>query len=259
MSEYQSFYERAYRDGCYSAEGTAEGHYVSPMLKKVIERYGLKDKKVLEIGSGNGKFQNVVDDYTGIDVSESAKKFYTKAYVVIRNGKDYPFSDETFDFIFTHATFEHIPDVNHALKEMMRVTKRGGILFFNPAWQCRSWAAKGYGVRPCCGLNFFGKIYKATIPIQDHVLFRSLSVVPKRIFFALTFLTNKQRFQQKLVYRKIKPNYEVFWQTDSDACNSIDPFLAILYFRANGFIVVNYPSLLRQFFVRTGALVLQKA
>jgi SAM-dependent methyltransferase len=258
MQGYERFYNEVDRARVYSSHRDPESHHIFSKLKTIIEKYYLSDKKVLEIGSGNGRFQDIVADYVGIDVSETLKGFYHKHYLVVRNGQNYPFENETFDFVFTYAVFEHIPDINHALKEMIRVTKKEGIIFFNPAWNCRPWAAKGHLVRPYSDFDFWEKLYKVTIPIRESILFRILHIIPKRFFYTIRFFINKTKFQEKVNYRKLKPNYKVFWQSDSDACNSIDPYSAILYFKANDLKILNYPSLLRQLLVKTDELILQK-
>jgi len=255
---YRRFYDRIDRDKEYSICKNAEEHSIYPALIKIIERYGLNDKKIFEIGSGTGRFQDIVADYTGVDISEDLQKLYHKPFFVVEDGKPYPFQDESFDFVFTNAVFEHIPNIGLALSEMIRVTKRGGVILFNPAWQCRPWAAEGYQVRPYSDFNIPGKIYKASIPIRKNLVFRLMYVMPNRLFFLSLFAVNPGLFKERLFYRKLKANYKTFWQSDSDACNSIDPFLAILYFRANGLKIVNYHSLVKQFLVRTGELILRK-
>ena len=255
---YKEFYDRIDRDQEYSSCKNAEEHSFYPVINEILSKYGLCDKKVLEIGSGNGRFQDIVVDYTGVDISEDLQKFYHKPFFVVEDGKPYPFQDESFDFVFTNAVFEHIPNIDLALSEMIRITKRGGIILFNPAWQCRPWAAEGYQVRPYSDFNIPGRIYKASIPIRENLLFRLSHVMPKRLFFLSLFVVKPGLFKERLFYRKLKANYETFWQSDSDACNSIDPFLAILFFRTNGFEILNYPTLFKQYFVRTGEIVMRK-
>lgn len=255
---YKEFYLSIDRGNIYSAGLNANEHSFYSKLTKIINEYNLNNKKVLEIGAGNGRFQDIVDDYTGIDISKELRKFYHKPFFAVEDGKKYPFEDETFDFIFTYAVFEHIPDINLALKEMMRVTKRGGYILFNPAWQCRPWAANGYQVRPYSDFNFWGKLYKALIPLRENLLFRLSYVMPARLLNYILFLANKNKFKQKLTFRKLNANYDKFWQSDSDACNSIDPFMAILFFTANGFDVINYPGTLDKLLVRTNEIILVK-
>jgi ubiquinone/menaquinone biosynthesis C-methylase UbiE len=40
-----------------------------------------------------------------------------------------PFADETFDLVWNSSTLEHLPDPLAALREMARVTRRGGCVF----------------------------------------------------------------------------------------------------------------------------------
>lgn len=52
-------------------------------------------------------------------------------------------------------------------------------------------------------------------------------------------------------------NYERFWQSDSDAVNSMDPYEAILWFTSRGHTCLSHRTCLSRFFVRTGALVFE--
>ncbi len=256
--KYHDFYNNIDRKNNYYR---SNGLQDTPLYKKVlhnIKKFNCIDKKVLEIGSADAKFQHIVKDYTGVDIGSKLKDFYEKPFYVIDESGDYPFADGSFDFIFTNAVFEHIPDLNKALKEMLRVLKSGGIIMFNPAWQCRPWAAEGYIVRPYSDFNIYKKIYKASVPIRDSVLFRLLHVMPKRFIALLLFAINMKWFKRKIFFKKLKANYEKYWHSDSDACNSIDPYFAILYFKANGCQILNYPNAFSQFFVRTGYLIVKK-
>jgi len=226
-------------------------------LKKFVRDFDLKDKKILEIGSGNGKFQDIVENYTGLDIVEDLKKYYHKPYFVLDSSGIYPFNDSFFDAVFTYAVFEHIPNINLALNEMLRVLKPGGVILFNAAWFVRPWAAGGYAIRPYKDLSFREKIIKFLIPLRNNLFFRLLYVVPKRIFRTFLFLVNKKNFYN-LKYKKLKANYKKFWDSDSDACNHIDPHSMILWFFAHNCEVLNYPNILKAFFVRTGSLIIRK-
>ena len=126
MNKYIEFYKNQDRDNIYSAGLDAKEHKFNDVLIKVGEMLNKSNQKVLEIGAGNGRFQDVFKDYTGIDITDNSRKFFHKKYVVIEDGKPYPFKDESFDLVFTNAVFEHIPDINTALREMIRVTNKGG-------------------------------------------------------------------------------------------------------------------------------------
>jgi len=56
-------------------------------------------------------------------------------------------------------------------------------------------------------------------------------------------------------YRLLVPNYEIWWQPDSDAINSMDPYEAITWFTSRGDECLNYRGHLDQLTVRTGPLI----
>jgi SAM-dependent methyltransferase len=238
MSEYTTFYENADRDNIYSS-GLVDGNdKFYSILLDIQNKYIINKKpKVLEIGAGNGRYQNIFEDYTAVDITENSRKYFHKPYIVIKDKAPYPFKDNIFDLVFTNAVFEHIPDINLALNQMIRVCN--GIIVFNPAWQCRPWAANGYPVRPYSDFNLFGKIYKVSILLRENLIFRLSYTMPKRLYYLIKYIINK------LIYSKIKANYNFFWMLYSDACNSIDPFIAILYFKANNFKILNYSTLIK--------------
>ena len=99
-----------------------------------------------------------------------------------------------------------------------------------------------------------GKIIKASIPIRNSVLYRSMVTFPRRAWRAAALAAGGPL---KFRYRKITPNYETFWMSDSDACNSMDPFEAIAWFRSRGDQVLFPNTRLRQFFVRTGHIIVR--
>ena len=255
--DYQSFYGQR-RESTYGRDYTlqqAEQHSFYPVLRKFVTQYQLEDKSCLEIGSSGGMFQDVVKDYYGTDISSELAQHYHKPYRVAE-GATYPFADAMFDAIWSHAVFEHIPDLQTALNEVVRLLRPGGYLLFAPAWQCRPWAAEGYPVRPYSDFGLGGKLVKASIPLRDSVLWRSLFIFPKRAWRHLQFLVGR-RFRQ-FPYRRLRANYERFWMSDSDACNSIDPHDAILWFESHGLRCLSHPLHWRAFWVRTGGLVFQK-
>jgi hypothetical protein len=58
-------------------------------------------------------------------------------------------------------------------------------------------------------------------------------IFPKRMVRQGLFLLG-YRFKQ-IRYKRLNANYDTFWTSDSDACNSIDPHDAILWFLSHGF------------------------
>lgn len=251
MKDAKEFYDIQYMGSRYANTATPEdhGHYSS--LVKFIKTFNLKKKKCLEVGCGRGFFQDLVNDYTGLDISDSAKRFFHKPFIV-GSATALPFPDNQFDAVWSITVLEHIPDPEQALIEICRVLKPSGLLFLSPAWQCRSWAAEGYPVRSYTELDIKGKMIKVSIPMRGSVIFRALFIFPKRIYTILQATLYNKPVQ--LRFKKLDPNYETFWMSDSDACSSIDPYDVIHWFCSRGHECLNYNTLLRQFLIRTGPL-----
>jgi ubiquinone/menaquinone biosynthesis C-methylase UbiE len=246
------FYDDAYSQGRYCTAVSPQAHSHYPALLRFIQTFELQKKSCLEIGCGRGAFQDLVDDYTGLDITDSVRPYLHKPF---RRGSatELPFPDNRFDAIWTIAVLEHVPGSEKALDEMRRVLRPRGMLLLAPAWQCRSWAAQGYPVRPYSDFNFTGKLIKASIPIRDSIAYRSLSIFPGRVAHSLAWSVLQR--PTKLRYRKLVPNYDRFWMSDGDAVNSIDPYEAILWFVSRGDECVSYPRFMQQILVRTGGIV----
>jgi|OpeIllAssembly_1097287.scaffolds.fasta_scaffold99272_2 SAM-dependent methyltransferase len=251
----KEFYEAVDRIDAYTVENDPEKHPFYDLLVQFVQKWSLNNSKCLEIGSSKGLFQDIVKDYTGVDIAESLSGYYHKKFIATPEA-GLPFRDNTFDAIFTYATHEHVPDIEQALEEIIRVLKPGGVCLFAPAWHSRPWFAQGYQVRNYSDLTIKEKLIKFSIPFRDFFLFRWIIIIFRRIFRLIFF-----RFSPKhipLRYKKLTANYEQFWQSDSDACNSLDPFDVILWFRSRGIQCIGFETLPRTLFVRTLSLELRK-
>ena len=262
--DYRAFYEDAYASAPTDKkiESSYRNSRVPPPpntqtveIQEFVQRYHLQHKRVLEVGSGGGNLQDIVPDYTGLDISDTAKRFYHKRFVVA-SATSMPFPDNSFDAIWTLYVLEHVPKPEEALSEMRRVLRNGGLLYLAPAWQCRSWHAQGYDVRPYSDFPITGKLVKASIPLRESAIFRSLYTLPIR-FLRLT-AWKLSGHQTAFRYNAITPNYTHYWEPDSDAVNSMDSYEAILWFESRGDACLNYNgSPLRQFFARTHAIIIK--
>ena len=93
---------------------------------------------VLKILKDNQNNWNILDIGCSVDAIEFAQttadiqnleNFYqkkNKKFVLI-NGKDLPFKDNQFDFVFASHVIEHVEDVAYFIKELQRVSKKGYI------------------------------------------------------------------------------------------------------------------------------------
>jgi len=251
----REFYEKAYQEQKYISPTEASQHGAYQRLAAFISQYELADKYCLEVGSGRGGFQDLVPNYVGTDIAESAGIFMHKPFVVA-SATALPFPDHTFDGIWTVYVFEHVPNPERGLEELWRVLKPGGYLYFEPAWHCRPWAAQGYPVRPYSDFDWKGKLVKALIPIRNNILYRSVKAVPVRLMHLLKYQISRQ--PTPFVYGELEPNYEIFWMSDSDALNSMDPFEAYLWFTSRGGKCLNYPTTKKAFLMRHGPLIIHK-
>lgn len=94
-------------------------------------------RPVLDIGSGNGLFTSVLFKDSidiGIDISykeiREAKKTSKYKYLVASNIEQISFKDESFSTIFSNSVFEHLTDLNKALKEIHRILRKDGTFIF---------------------------------------------------------------------------------------------------------------------------------
>ncbi len=267
--DYQSFYDHAYAAEGEEVDPDIESSYnlrIEPTeaqkqdthwrgVSAFVERYQLHDKRVLEVGAGSGELQDIVDNYVGLDLSSTARRFFHKPFVQ-GSATALPFRDGEFDAIWTVTVLEHIPEPELALREMRRVLKDDGLLYLAPAWQCNSWAADGYSVRPYSDFGLAGKINKASIPLRQSVAYRALYTFPIRFIRLLQVgLLGEQ--PSKFRYNALTPNYEKYWTSDADAAASMDPYEAILWHTSRGDEILNYEGALSQFFIRTGPVIIR--
>lgn len=235
-----TFYEAAYRAELSGTRGisyeetavqAAKDYDIEGQVRGFVTRHRLEDKRVLEIGSGRGYLQDVVADYTGLDLSPSVAPNYHKPFVV-GSATAMPFADNTFDAAWTVWVVEHIPTPEKAFEEMQRVVRPGGLLLLIVAWNCPPWLADGFDVRPYSDFNSAGKLVKASVSVRRSFLFSLTYLLPIRLarlaHYGLTEDATRLRF------RRLHPNYDVYWQADSDAAVSLDQFELILWFRSRG-------------------------
>ena len=202
---------------------------IKNQVSDFVARYGLEKGAILEIGSGSGYLQDVVANYTGLDIAQSVAPLYHKKFV-LGSATAMPFADNSFDGGWSIYVFEHVPNPEQALAETRRVMKNGAVLYLMPAWNVTSWAAEGYDVRPYSGLDWKGKIIKATLPLRTSRALGVVTLAPTRMLRSIASWTGPTRFH----YHLLEPNYHHYWEVDSDALNSIEQYELFLWFRSRG-------------------------
>jgi SAM-dependent methyltransferase len=262
--DYKAFYGANYygstqpsptvQAGVDKESNSTGSHPYTSSVSRFVRQFALEKARILEVGAGRGALQDIVSDYTGLEISAEQKRYFHKPFVAASATK-MPFKDGEFDAIWTIDVLEHVPKPEQALFEMRRVLKHQGLLYLLAAWQCRTWAAEGYEVRSYDEFGIQGKLIKASIPLRDSIPYRALYLFPIRI------LRSAERYATgtptKFRYNLLTPNYEHYWQADSDAVNSMDPYEAILWFTSRGDEILSYEGSIHPFFVRTGTILIR--
>lgn len=110
-----------------------------PKIKKILQNFNFKNKKVLDFGCGLGKNSVYFDkNYIGVDIDKSrivsARKTYPKKFKYIdpitKSNDKLPFKNNSFDVIFVSLCLHHIPPEQNKLivKEFNRILKNNGII-----------------------------------------------------------------------------------------------------------------------------------
>ena len=93
-----------------------------------------KDKNVLDLGCGYGRYLGVITqatkNVTGLDISQrwlsEARKRYPNVKLVLGNASKSPFGDEVFDIVVSIGLFEYV-DRKIVMKEINRILKKNGL------------------------------------------------------------------------------------------------------------------------------------
>lgn len=117
-------------------------YYTSqPHVLRALDRFAWKGKRVLEIGLGQGADSEQIlrrgAIWSGLDLTqESVQRVSTR--LSLRNLKHegivrgsataLPFTDRSFDIVFSHGVLHHIPDIGAAQREIHRVLRPDGRL-----------------------------------------------------------------------------------------------------------------------------------
>ena len=234
------FYDRVYRERRTADFRTPSEHFAYQELSQFIEAFDLRTQKCLEVGCGRGEFQDLVEDYTGVDLSRSAARCLRKPFVP-SDAARLPFEDRRFDAVWSIAVLEHLPEPDVALMEMRRVLRPGGLLFLKVAWHCRPWICEGIPVRSYADLSLRQRWIKATLPVRECWPVRAAEYGCRRILRLLSAMVRPSPWS--LSFQRLPASYERFWMADSDAVVSLDSFDVIMWFRSRRDKVLSHPSL----------------
>jgi ubiquinone/menaquinone biosynthesis C-methylase UbiE len=128
-----------------------------------FKKYIQSGDKVLDVGCGNGRLLNLIQNqkvkYVGLDASPQLIKLAQQAFpeyqFVVGDALDLPFDDNSFDKVFAIALLHQVPSKKlraKAIQEIQRVLKKDGLCLLTVwnLWQKRYFK---YVIK-----NFFKKI-----------------------------------------------------------------------------------------------------
>ena len=94
----------------------------------------LKDKLILDVGCGAGRFAEValeagaivvaIDYSTSVDACYENLKHHENLYIIQANIYELPFKDNSFDYIYSLGVLQHTPDVKGAFFSLPRLLKK---------------------------------------------------------------------------------------------------------------------------------------
>ena len=119
--------------------------HIWPEMEFLFNEFLYPGNKALDLGCGNGRwfnmFQKMKVDYIGVDNSQEliriAQEKYPQGKFKLADALNLPFSNNSFDRVYSIAVFHQIPSSQFRLKfleEAKRVLKPGG-LFILTVWK----------------------------------------------------------------------------------------------------------------------------
>lgn len=137
---YQENYDRIARDHIWEWSRTGANPFQDKQTVMdnedatvaIAERYLKPGVKVLDAGCGMGSLMARLSAYEvyGIDIAADYVQIAQERGVNAQVGKieKLPWPSRTFDMVLATDVLEHVLDLNRAVRELLRVLKRGGVL-----------------------------------------------------------------------------------------------------------------------------------
>lgn len=128
------------------------------IFNEFLKDIELKNKKLLDVGSGTGWFSKSAYErgakVFSVDVGENLLMQVRKkcpSIVSVSDACNLAFADNTFDFVICTECIEHTPNPQKAFSELTRVLKKNGILIVtvpNRIWHFSVAIANKLKIRP---------------------------------------------------------------------------------------------------------------
>jgi SAM-dependent methyltransferase len=112
--------------------------YAAPKIDYVLRNTSLESRStILDLACGNGVFthhlKRISASTVGLDLSSHLLAQNPSGRRVCGDAVTLPFADDAFDLVFEANLLHHVPDREHVLREMRRVSRRY-VAFVEPNW-----------------------------------------------------------------------------------------------------------------------------
>jgi len=108
------------------------------VLIDVLEALNVKDKKIVDLGCGDGRHARLIKEMgathvTGVDVNESMIELAKEKSVehpdltfLVTDGRNIPVEDNSMDIVISNFVIHYFPDAKEIFREISRVLKDNG-------------------------------------------------------------------------------------------------------------------------------------
>ncbi len=122
----------------FFAETERYRYEAQPFMRKAMEFDAFKGKRLLEIGCGLGtdllQFAKGGAEVTGVDLTTASIDLVKKRFALyglpvraqVGDAERLPFSDASFDVVYSFGVLHHTPNTRKTIDEVYRVLKPGG-------------------------------------------------------------------------------------------------------------------------------------
>jgi SAM-dependent methyltransferase len=140
------------------------------LLKGIALRAPVMTGRLLDFGCGSKPYRALfeVDEYIGLDFENPGHPHLNEQIDVFYDGKRIPFSDASFDCVFSSEVFEHVFNLPQVLDEINRVLKPGGLVLATcPFAICEHEVPNDFARYSSYGLRYLLKEHGLEMVSQD--------------------------------------------------------------------------------------------